>query len=147
MEHEIEPSEGENSLLPFQDLVAPEPIDAAPPTSARLLAFGAILLGGLLGAVVGYGVGDLMGQSSNWAAIGAFVGGLTGAVGCGVVANLTLRAMNEWRAVEHPEAEADDKGRAGEGSALESETNEPEHPSETGEQGDTGGRGDSGAGR
>lgn len=107
MEHEIEPADGENGLLPFQDLVAPQPIDAAPPTVARLLAFLSILIGGALGATVGYGIGDLMGRTSTWAAFGALLGALTGAVGAGVVANLTLRAMNEWRAVEHPEAETE----------------------------------------
>ncbi|MGH1488248.1 MAG: hypothetical protein ACRBK7_02450 [Acidimicrobiales bacterium] len=105
MEHDIEPAGDDNSLLPFQDLIAPKPIDAAPPASARLLAFALILVGGLLGGLVGYGVGDLMGRTANWSAVGAFGGGLTGAIGVAVVANLTLRAMNEWRAVEHPEAE------------------------------------------
>ncbi len=105
MEHEIEPSDPNDGLLPFQDLVAPEPIDAAPPPAARVLAFVSILVGGALGAAVGYGTGDLMGGTSTWAATGALIGGLTGAIGVGVVANLTLRAMNEWRAVEHPEAD------------------------------------------
>lgn len=107
MTDEIEPS-GDNSPLPFQelpfpDLVAPQPIDATPPEAARWLAFVAILAGGLLGALVGYGIGDLMGGSTG-AVTGAVVGGLTGAVGIGTLANLTLRAMNEWRTVEHPEA-------------------------------------------
>lgn len=97
------------SPVPFEDLVAPEPIEAAPPTVARLLAFGAILAGGALGAMVGFGVGDVMFRDPTWAAVGAVAGALTGAVGVGVVANLTLRAMGEWKAVEHPE----DEGRRG----------------------------------
>jgi hypothetical protein len=36
---------------------------------------------------------------------------LTGAVGVGVVANLTLRAMNEWKVVQHPEEEPSPTGR------------------------------------
>ena len=104
MDHEIEPSRDGRELLPFQDLVAPQPIPATPPPRARWLAFAFILLGGALGATLGFGVGDVMGGSSAWAAVGALLGGLTGAVGVGVVSNLTLRAMNEWRAVEHPEA-------------------------------------------
>ena len=112
---EIEPTRSDDDLLPyedlpFQDLVAPEPIDAAPPSQARWLAFAAILVGGLLGARVGFGVGDLMGGSVG-ATIGAVIGGLTGAIGVGMLANLTLRAMNEWRSVEHPEADADQQGR------------------------------------
>lgn len=105
VEHEIEPSNADNSLLPFQDLEAPQPLDAAPPATARWLAFVLILVGGALGGVVGYGIGDLMGGTSTWAAVGGLVGGLTGAGGVGVVANLTLRAMNEWNTVKHPEAE------------------------------------------
>lgn len=105
MDHEIEPTRDDNSLLPFQDLVAPEPIRATPPAKARWFAFASILLGGTLGAAVGFGVGDVMGAgSANWSAVGALLGGLTGAVGVGIVANLALRAMNEWKAVEHPEA-------------------------------------------
>ncbi len=104
MDHEIEPVDGSGDLLPFEDLVAPQPIDADPPASARVFAFAAILVGGLLGALIGFGVGDLLGGTENWSAVGALLGGLTGAVGVAVVANLTLRAMNEWRAVQHPEA-------------------------------------------
>ena len=45
-------------------------------------------------------------DSSLWAAVGcASSGALTGcAVGVGIVANLALRAMNEWHTVQHPEA-------------------------------------------
>lgn len=123
MEHEIEPSGGDHSPVPFRDLAAPEPLEAAPPPRARVLAFALILAGGLLGSLVGYGVGDLMGGSSDWAAVGALFGGLTGALGSGIVANLTLRAMGEWRSVEHPEAAAtegtdrasDEAGAGGDG--------------------------------
>lgn len=108
MEHEIEPSGDDYSVLPFEDLVAPSPIKAAPPHGARWLALGSILLGGLLGATLGFGIGDVMGGTTNWKAGGAFVGGITAAVGVGIVANLTLRAMNEWRSVKHPEAAAPD---------------------------------------
>jgi len=118
VEHEIEPRDDDNSLLPFQDLVAPQPIRAAPPSGARWLALASILIGGALGAAVGYGVGDLMGGTSNWAAVGSLLGGLTGAIGVGVVANLALRAMNEWHAVKHPEANGDPAGdRAGDNPA------------------------------
>lgn len=102
---EIQPSSGAGSLLPFEDLVAPQPLAPDPPPSARVFAFGSILLGGLLGALIGYGVGDLLGGTENWAAVGGLIGGLIGAIGVAVVANLALRAMNEWKAVEHPEAD------------------------------------------
>lgn len=92
-------------LLPYRDLRAPRPAPAAPPTGARWLAFAGILLGGLLGGLIGWGVADLLAGGAVWPAVGGLVGGVAGAVGVGVVAGLTLRAMNEWRAVRHPEAE------------------------------------------
>lgn len=113
---EIEPSEPTGrQLLPFEDLEAPAPVDAAPPPVARFLAFAGIIVGGVLGALVGYGVGDLMGGTDLWAAVGGLIGGLTGAIGVGVVANLTLRAMNEWSSIDHPEA-----GDAGSGAGRRS---------------------------
>jgi hypothetical protein len=103
---DVQPVEERPTPLPFQDLEAPEPLASDPPTGARWLAFGSILISGLLGATVGYGIGDLMGGTSTWAGAGALIGAVTAAVGVGVVANLTLRAMNEWQAVDHPEAES-----------------------------------------
>lgn len=90
--------------LPFKDLKAPAPIDAAPAPPARWLAFVGVLVGGLLGGLVGYGIGDILYPDSAGAALGALAGGLTGAIGVGVLANLTLRAMNEWTTANHPEA-------------------------------------------
>ncbi len=97
---------GERDLLPFQDLVAPQPLPSAPPVLARWLAFIAILVGGLLGALIGYGVLDLFTENATWAAVGALLFGVGGAAGLGVVSSLTLRAMNEWYEVRHPEREA-----------------------------------------
>lgn len=88
----------------FSDLAAPDPVVAAPPQSARALAFAAILVGGLLGGLVGFGIGDVLYPDSAWAAVGALAGALTGATGLGVLANLTLRAMNEWKTATHPES-------------------------------------------
>jgi hypothetical protein len=75
-----------------------------PSTGARILAFGAILLAGVCGGLIGYGVTDVTGGSSLAAGIGALVGAVAGAAGVGVVAVLALRAMAEWRAVEHRES-------------------------------------------
>lgn len=91
--------------MPFESLTAPQPVAAAPPAQARWLGFAAIVLGGVLGAMIGWGTGDVLGGSTSWAAIGALLGAVFGAVGVGIVATLTLRAMNEWNAVQHPEAE------------------------------------------
>jgi len=93
-----------DSPVPFQDLRIPTPSRAAPPLGARVAAFGGILVGGLLGGLIGYGTADLMsGGSAAWAVVGLLVGALGGAVGVGIVAGLTLRAMNEWKATVHPE--------------------------------------------
>ncbi|MEM9131074.1 MAG: hypothetical protein AAGE88_01940 [Actinomycetota bacterium] len=92
------------SPLPFDGLEAPLPTSAAPPAPARWLAFVAILVGGLLGGLIGYGTADIMFDSPVTAAIGGLIGALGCAVGVGIVAGLTLRAMAEWKSVAHPEA-------------------------------------------
>lgn len=109
---QVTPGNGQGSSpIPFRDLRAPAPTAAPPPTAARWLAFAGILVGGLLGGLIGYGTGDLMsGSSAAWATVGLLVGALAGAIGVGIVAGLTLRAMNEWKATPHPEA-ADKPGR------------------------------------
>lgn len=97
------------AVTPFEGLRAPTPISAAPPAPARWLAFASVLVSGLLGGLIGYGTGDLLAGDSESAGLWAALGGLIGAVGCavgvGIVAGLTLRAMGEWRAVHHPESD------------------------------------------
>lgn len=95
---------GGSSPMPFEALRAPRPTPATPPAGARWLAFVSITISGLLGGLIGYGTADLMVESSVAAAAGGLIGALVGAVGVGIVAGLTLRAMGEWRAVQHPEA-------------------------------------------
>ena len=74
-----------------------------PSIGARILAFVAILLGGLCGGLIGYGFTDLQctdgctGLASGMGLLGAVLG----AAGVGVVAVLALRAMGEWRTVQH----------------------------------------------
>lgn len=92
------------TVVAFNDLVAPEPAEPDPPPPARWLAFLGVIVGGLLGALVGYGIGDVMYPTTIWASVGGLLGAVTGAAGLGVLANLTLRAMNEWRSVSHPES-------------------------------------------
>jgi hypothetical protein len=76
---------------------------ALPSTGARLLAFGAILLAGLCGGLIGYAVVDLQcdGDCTVWAGLAGLLGAVLFAVGVGVVAVLALRAMGEWRVIEH----------------------------------------------
>ena len=106
----LEPTVARASLaaataLPFESLDAPLPLRSTPPTKARWLGFSLILLGGVLGAIIGWGTGDVLGGGDTWAASGALFGAVFCAVGVGVVVSLTLRVMNEWNAVHHPEAD------------------------------------------
>jgi hypothetical protein len=73
-----------------------------PSTGARVLAFAAILIGGLCGGMIGYSVTDLQctGSCSTNSALGAAVGAVIGAVGVAVVAVLALRAMGEWKTIQ-----------------------------------------------
>jgi len=91
---------------------------ALPSTTARILAFVAILIAGVCGALIGWSVTDLQcgndddpqaaieaGHSPRaheegctaWAGAGGVVGGAIGAGGTAVVSVLVLRAMAEWR--------------------------------------------------
>ena len=74
-----------------------------PSTGARILAFVAILVGGLCGGLIGYGFTDLQctGDCAGLSGGMGLLGAVLGAVGVGVVAVLALRAMGEWRSVQH----------------------------------------------
>lgn len=76
---------------------------ALPSTGARVLAFAAILIGGLCGGLIGYAFVDMEteGDGSAWAGIGGLIGAVAFAVGVGIVAVLAMRAMGEWRVIEH----------------------------------------------
>jgi hypothetical protein len=76
---------------------------ALPSTGARVLAFVSILLAGLCGGIIGFAFVDLQcdGDCTVQKGIGALVGALIGAVGVAVVATLALRAMGEWRVIQH----------------------------------------------
>jgi len=85
---------------------------ALPPTGARIAAFVAILVAGVCGGLIGYAFVDLQsdGDSTVLAGIAGLVGAVVFAVGVGVVAVLALRAMGEWRVIEHRQQRADDRG-------------------------------------
>lgn len=82
------------------------PESALPPVGARVLAVLAIVVGGSCGLVIGAAVVNVQcsGDCTVPATIGAVVGGLAGALGVAVVAVLALRAMGEWRTIEHGQA-------------------------------------------
>jgi hypothetical protein len=88
----------------------PEPAPANEPTppmlpsrGAFLLAFGGVVLAGILGGIIGYGIADVSSQSDVSHLVGTFIGSLVGAAGVGIVAVLVLRAMAEWRR-QNPDA-------------------------------------------
>ena len=88
---------------------APEerPLSALPSVAARAAAFLAIIVGGGMGALIGYGFVDIQcdGDCATPNGIGAVVGGLVAAVGVAVVAVVTLRAMGEWRRIQDERGE------------------------------------------
>ena len=73
-----------------------------PSPLARGIGFAAILLAGAAGGFIGYAVTDL--QCSGDCAVNTGIGGLVGAVfaaiGVGIVVQLALKAMHEWRTVQ-----------------------------------------------
>jgi hypothetical protein len=75
-------------------------LTALPPVGARVLAFVAIILGGVAGGLIGWAFVRLQctGQCDTPKALGAVIGALVCAGGVAVIAVLGLRAMSEWRA-------------------------------------------------
>jgi hypothetical protein len=63
-----------------------------------------ILVAGIFGGVIGYGLADLSEGASGGVGplIGALVGAAIAAGGVGIVAVLVLRAQAEWRRVPPP---------------------------------------------
>ena len=94
--------------MPTPDVTPPESHDdaptALPSTGARVLAFVAILVGGLCGGLIGYAFADLQCTDGCTLLAGGagLLGAVIGAVGVGVVAILALRAMGEWAARPQP---------------------------------------------
>jgi len=86
--------------VPPSDDYAPT---ALPSTFARVLAFASILVGGLFGGLIGWSLVDLQctGNCGLLTGIGGLVGATLGAAGVAVVATLALRAMGEWRTIQH----------------------------------------------
>lgn len=86
------------------------PLTALPSPRARALAFAAIMVAGLCGALIGWAFVDLQCTGSCGAAegVGAVAGGLGTAAGVAVVAVLTLRATAEWKRVNEDDLYAED---------------------------------------
>ena len=78
------------------------PLSALPSVLARIVAFIAILLAGLAGALIGFSLVDLqcLGSCDLPNSIGLIFGSVVGALGMGIVAVLVLRAVGEWRELD-----------------------------------------------
>lgn len=78
------------------------PLSALPSPLARVLAFIAILVGGLAGALIGFALVDIQYDgSAEWPlGLGVVIGAVASAVGTAVVAILVLRAIGEWRSID-----------------------------------------------
>lgn len=90
------------------------PLSALPSVRARVLAFAAILVAGIVGGLIGYGFVDLQcdGDCATPNGLGALVGGVFFAGGVAVVSVLTLRAMGEWRRIREEQDAANGSGPA-----------------------------------
>lgn len=75
------------------------PLSALPSPLARAVAFSAICLAGLAGALIGSSLVELQctGDCTVPRGIGLLVGAVAAAGGMSVVAVLVLRALGEWR--------------------------------------------------
>jgi hypothetical protein len=75
---------------------------AVPPATARILAFGAIVLAGICGGLIGWKFTALQvdDDGSMLPGIGGVVGAVLAAGGVAVVAVLVLRAMGEWHTIQ-----------------------------------------------
>lgn len=115
----------EAAARPYDDGMATRPSGAAPDreigvpiesqlpsVTARALAFGAIVVAGVCGGLIGYAVTDLSCVDGCGAgpAIGALVGAAIAAIGVAVVAVLALRAMGEWKTIQQRDAARADAG-------------------------------------
>jgi hypothetical protein len=70
-----------------------------PSRTAFLLAFTAVVVAGLFGGIIGYGLADVgcTGDCEGTKLIGTLLGSTIAAGGVGIVAVLVLRAMAEWK--------------------------------------------------
>ena len=70
-----------------------------PPRTAYLLAFLSVVVAGIFGGIIGYGLVDVgcTGSCQGAKLAGTIAGAMIAAGGVGVVAVLVLRAMAEWK--------------------------------------------------
>jgi hypothetical protein len=95
-----------------QDLPLSTGPSALPSRTARFLAFGAIIVAGLCGGLIGYSIVNVSchGACATPEGIGSLTGAVLAAGGVAVVAVLVLRAMGEWRRIQEEREQADTAG-------------------------------------
>jgi hypothetical protein len=78
-----------------------------PSRAAYLLAFLSVVVAGLFGGIIGYGIVDVgtKGAANTAKLLGTLIGAAGGAVGVGIIAVLVLRAMAEWKRRSPPEGQ------------------------------------------
>jgi hypothetical protein len=81
-----------------------ESLSALPSVAARVIAFVAILIGGIAGGLLGVGlVGtQCTGSCAPQNGIGMFIGSVLFAGGTAIVAVLVLRVQGEWKEMSDP---------------------------------------------
>jgi hypothetical protein len=81
---------------------------ALPSRTARFLAFGAIIVAGLCGGLIGYSIVNVSchGSCATPEGLGSLTGAVLAAGGVAVVAVLVLRAMGEWRRIQEEREQA-----------------------------------------
>ena len=79
-------------------------LSALPSVTARVIAFCSILLGGLAGGLLGYGLIDTQCDSRCvvQSGTGMLICSVIGAGGTAIIAVLVLRAHGEWREISDP---------------------------------------------
>ncbi len=70
-----------------------------PSRTAFLLAFASVVVAGIFGGIIGYGLADVgcTGDCEGAKLLGTLIGSTLAAGGVGIVAVLVLRAMAEWK--------------------------------------------------
>lgn len=68
-----------------------------PSRGVYLLAFSAVVVAGILGGIIGYGIADVGSGTDVARFVGTLLGAVIAAGGVAIVAVLVLRALAEWR--------------------------------------------------
>jgi hypothetical protein len=108
-------------------------MSALPSQGARALAFLTIVVGGLAGAVIGYGIVNTqcVGDCSTQKAVGSIFGALFIGIGLAIIAVLVLRAMGEWNAVKERDSQIVLGGRSTKESDAPTNADTPTNEKQT----------------